>query len=75
MVVHCGDGGIPRRIPQPRRDFGAWQGVLAPAGTPPETVARLNAEINAVLRESEASPALTKAASLRSAGRRTSFAS
>jgi tripartite-type tricarboxylate transporter receptor subunit TctC len=29
----------------------AWNGVLVPAGTPPAIVARLNAEINAILRD------------------------
>ncbi len=41
-------------------DFGAWQGVLAPAGTPRAIVARLNAEINAVLKDPEASSALVR---------------
>ena len=41
-------------------DFGAWQGVLAPAGTPRAVVARLNTEINAVLKDPEASSALVK---------------
>ena len=41
-------------------DFGAWQGVLAPAGTPRAIVAKLNAEINAVLKDSEASSALVR---------------
>ncbi len=44
----------------PEYDFGAWQGVFAPAGTPPQIVARLNAELNAVLRDPEAIGALTK---------------
>lgn len=44
----------------PEFDFGAWQGVFVPAGTPPEIVAKLNAEINAVLRDAEASAALMK---------------
>ena len=30
-------------------EVGAWQGVLAPAKTPPEIVSRLNAEINKAL--------------------------
>jgi tripartite-type tricarboxylate transporter receptor subunit TctC len=30
-----------------------WYGLLAPAGTPPEVVAKLNADLNAVLREPE----------------------
>ena len=41
-------------------DFGAWQGVLAPAGTPRPIVARLNADINAVLKDPEASATLIK---------------
>jgi tripartite-type tricarboxylate transporter receptor subunit TctC len=41
-------------------DFGAWQGVLAPAGTPRAIVARLNADINAVLKDAEASSALIR---------------
>ena len=41
-------------------DFGAWQGFLAPAGTPPAIVARLNAEINAVLKDPAASSALVR---------------
>ena len=41
-------------------DFGAWQGVLAPAGTPREVVARLNADINAVLKNPDASGTLVK---------------
>ena len=31
----------------------AWYGLMAPAGTPPEIVARLNAEANAVLKSPE----------------------
>ncbi|HEY2817692.1 MAG TPA: tripartite tricarboxylate transporter substrate binding protein [Casimicrobiaceae bacterium] len=30
----------------PNFESGSWQGVMAPAGTPPEVVARLNAEIS-----------------------------
>ena len=41
-------------------DFGAWQGVLAPAGTSREVVRRLNADINAVLKMPEASTTLVK---------------
>ena len=29
---------------------GSWQGILAPAGTPPELVAKLNAEIARILK-------------------------
>lgn len=41
-------------------DFGAWQGVLAPAGTPRAIIARLNSDINAVLKDPEASASLIK---------------
>ncbi len=41
-------------------DFGAWQGVLAPAGTPPAIVDRLGRDINAVLKDPEAAAALVK---------------
>jgi tripartite-type tricarboxylate transporter receptor subunit TctC len=41
-------------------DFGAWQGVLAPAGTSRDIVRRLNADINAVLKTPEASAMLLK---------------
>ena len=41
-------------------DFGAWQGVLAPAGTPRTIITRLNAGINAVLKDPEASSMLVK---------------
>jgi tripartite-type tricarboxylate transporter receptor subunit TctC len=44
----------------PEFDFGAWQGVLLPAGTPPDLVAKLNGEINAVLKEPETRDALIK---------------
>ena len=41
-------------------DFGAWQGVLAPAGTPRAIVSKLNADINTVLKDPEASSALVR---------------
>ena len=41
-------------------DFGAWQGVLAPAGTPRAIIAKLNADINTVLKDPEASSALVR---------------
>jgi tripartite-type tricarboxylate transporter receptor subunit TctC len=31
--------------------FGAWYGVLAPAGTPKEIITRLNTELNEILRD------------------------
>jgi tripartite-type tricarboxylate transporter receptor subunit TctC len=41
-------------------DFGAWQGVLAPAGTPRAIVLKLNSDINAILKDPEASATLVK---------------
>ena len=41
-------------------DFGAWQGVHAPAGTSRDIVRRLNSDINAVLKTPEASAMLLK---------------
>ncbi len=35
----------------PNFDVSLWQGVLVPAGTPPDIVARLNAEINKALEQ------------------------
>jgi tripartite-type tricarboxylate transporter receptor subunit TctC len=49
-----------RELGYPEFDFGAWQGVFVPAGTPQEIVARLNTDINAVLRDKDASAALQK---------------
>jgi tripartite-type tricarboxylate transporter receptor subunit TctC len=37
----------------PDFDFTLWQGFFAPRGTPPEVIARLNSEINKILREPE----------------------
>ena len=37
----------------PAYEAFAWQAVVAPAGTPPEVVARLNRELNKVLRSEE----------------------
>ena len=41
-------------------DFGAWQGVLAPAGTPRAVIMRLNTDINAILKDPEANSTLVK---------------
>ena len=41
-------------------DFGAWQGVLAPAGTPRAVIMRLNTDINAILKDPEANGTLVK---------------
>ena len=37
----------------PGSDTGIWQGILAPAKTPPAAIARLNAAVNAALRDEE----------------------
>ena len=54
-------------------DFGAWQGVLAPAGTPRAIVARLNGEINKVLKDRKRAARSSESQdSRRSAGRPSS---
>lgn len=50
-----------RELGYPEFDFGAWQGVFVPAGTPTEIVARLNGELNAVLKDPAANATLQKA--------------
>ena len=37
----------------PGMDFSNWFGVFAPAGTPPDIVARLNRELNAIVKDPE----------------------
>jgi tripartite-type tricarboxylate transporter receptor subunit TctC len=37
----------------PGFDLGAWQGIMAPARTPPEAVARLNAAVQAALADTD----------------------
>jgi tripartite-type tricarboxylate transporter receptor subunit TctC len=37
----------------PGYETGSWYGILAPAGTPPDVVNRLNAEINKALKDPE----------------------
>lgn len=48
----------------PGYDFEAWWGILAPAGTPPAVVARLNAEVNKVLETAELKEFLLKEGAL-----------
>jgi tripartite-type tricarboxylate transporter receptor subunit TctC len=38
----------------------AWNGLFAPAGTPPEVVARINADVNAVLADPAVREALSR---------------
>jgi tripartite-type tricarboxylate transporter receptor subunit TctC len=37
----------------PGFEMSAWQGIVVPAGTPPEIVARLNAEVNKALQSAD----------------------
>ncbi len=46
-VPTIGESGIPGYV------VTAWQGLVAPAGLPPAIVARLNAEVVAILKEPE----------------------
>ncbi len=46
----------------PQLRFDSWIGIVAPAGTPRETVERLNRELNAVLRQPEVQEALLRQA-------------
>lgn len=41
-------------------DLEGWYGILAPAGTPKETVAKLNTAINQLLKEQEVKDAMVK---------------
>lgn len=40
-------------LAMPEIDFGAWFGILAPAGTPPQVVAELNKHFNDALKDPE----------------------
>lgn len=59
MLAHCGPPGAFRVLPGvpavadtlPGFEAWEWNGVFAPAGTPAEIVARLNAEMNAVIAD------------------------
>ena len=44
----------------PNSDVSSWQGILAPAGTPPEVIAKLNAEIVRILQLPEVREAIVK---------------
>ena len=37
----------------PGYEFSAWYGIMAPAGTPKEIVAKINADLNKVLKDPE----------------------
>jgi tripartite-type tricarboxylate transporter receptor subunit TctC len=49
-----------RELGHPNLVVDTWYGLFAPAGTPPEIVARLNAEVNALLQSAEVRDALAK---------------
>ncbi|HEY4249732.1 MAG TPA: tripartite tricarboxylate transporter substrate binding protein [Roseomonas sp.] len=57
-IAHCGSGrlatlpGLPA-MAESVRDFAAvvWNGFIAPAGTPPPVIRRLNATLNDIIRE------------------------
>ncbi len=58
----------------PGYDFEAWWGLLAPAGTPPDIVARLNTEVNKVLATAEFKDFLLKEGALAAAMTPAQFA-
>jgi tripartite-type tricarboxylate transporter receptor subunit TctC len=49
-----------KELGHPSLVVDTWYGVYAPAGTPPEAVARLNAEINQLLQTAEMRDALAR---------------
>jgi tripartite-type tricarboxylate transporter receptor subunit TctC len=46
----------PMAVAVPGYEFELWWGLLAPAGTPPEVVAKLNAAVNQILAKPESPP-------------------
>ncbi len=55
---------VPTMIESGFQDFStsAWTGLLAPAGTPPEVIAKLNGAVNAALQTTEMKAALDRLA-------------
>jgi tripartite-type tricarboxylate transporter receptor subunit TctC len=49
-----------KELGHPALVVDTWYGLFAPAGTPPEAIARLNAEVNALLQAPEMREALAK---------------
>ena len=49
-----------RAVGLPELTLEFWAGVMAPAGTPPDIVGRINAAINETLRSPEMKDAMTK---------------
>lgn len=64
----------PMSVAVPGYDFEAWWGLLAPAGTPPEIVAKLNTEVNKVLTTPEFKEFLLKEGALPAAMTPAQFA-
>jgi tripartite-type tricarboxylate transporter receptor subunit TctC len=49
-----------KELGHPKLVVDTWYGIYAPAGTPPEVVARLNTELNALLQSPDVRDALAK---------------
>ena len=58
----------------PGYEANNWWGILAPAKTPPDVVARLNTEINRILGSDEMKPRLVEQGGSRFTFLRTDFA-
>jgi tripartite-type tricarboxylate transporter receptor subunit TctC len=54
--------GVPtmKELGHPKLVVDTWYGLLAPAGTPPDVVRRLNREVNAILGLPQTQAALAK---------------
>lgn len=59
----------------PGFEFGGWSALLGPAGLAPEVVARLNSELQEVLKDPQTQAALVNAGALASAGSPSALAS
>ena len=57
----------------PQVDAYAWFGLIAPAGTPKDVVDRLNAEVNAVLKQPDVVEKFTSAGAVPVGGSVTDF--
>jgi tripartite-type tricarboxylate transporter receptor subunit TctC len=49
-----------RELGHPNLVVDTWYGLFAPAGTPPEVVARLNTEVNSLLQSPDVRDALAR---------------
>ncbi len=58
----------------PDAKFAIWYGLLAPKGTPPAIVERLNREVNAILATSEVTAAMTNRFAVPAGGSTADFA-